>query len=260
MYVCPWGSLSPICTLWPAVSHKVLSSGPFCLYSTSQVSNSSPWGPQYLLVFGMFLAPVAQLRHWLAKEWTHLGLRALMDSWLKGNHKNLQTPRPSGNSVRHPCSTCFPSVRSSAGRESRSVAMLMTHSCTWLLRAPLLPVAALTSALRRQKPGCRIISFNLTTAKPRDGIHHQVQHSRMTHLTTAGQIIPLSVTNVVWNLIPPCPLNFTSTTIYKTSIFTLKIFHQTPSHFNSVRCREACPCLCLLEARLPKWSLYWDPC
>ena len=68
----------------------------------AQVSNSSPWGPQCLLVFGTFSAPVVQLSHWLAKEFTRLVLKALIDSWLKGNHKNLQTLWPPGNSVWHP--------------------------------------------------------------------------------------------------------------------------------------------------------------
>ena len=31
-------------------------------------------------------------------------MQALIDSWLKGNHKNLQTLRPPGNWVWHPCS------------------------------------------------------------------------------------------------------------------------------------------------------------
>ena len=57
----------------------------------AQVSNSSPGGPLCLLVFWLFSAPLVHSSHWLAKEWTHLGLQALIDSWLKGNHKNLQT-------------------------------------------------------------------------------------------------------------------------------------------------------------------------
>ena len=31
-------------------------------------------------------------------------MQALIDSWLKGNHKNLQTLRPPGNWVWHSCS------------------------------------------------------------------------------------------------------------------------------------------------------------
>ena len=76
--------------------------------STTQVSNSSPWGPQCLLVFGTFSAPVVYLRHRSAKDSTHLVLEALIDSWLRGNHKNLQTLRPPGNPVWHPCSTTWP--------------------------------------------------------------------------------------------------------------------------------------------------------
>ena len=60
------------------------------------VSNSSPGGPLCLLVFWLFSAPLVHSSHWLAKEWTHLGLQALIDSWLKGNHKNLQTLGPLG--------------------------------------------------------------------------------------------------------------------------------------------------------------------
>ena len=59
-------------------------------------------GLQCLLLFWMFSAPVV---HWslpLAKESTHLVLWALIGIWLKGNHKNLQMPRPPGNSVWHP--------------------------------------------------------------------------------------------------------------------------------------------------------------
>ena len=67
-----------------------------------QVSNSSPGGPLCLLVFWLFSAPLVHSSHWLAKEWIHLGLQALIDSWLKGNHKNLQTLRPSWDSVWHP--------------------------------------------------------------------------------------------------------------------------------------------------------------
>ena len=35
-------------------------------------------------------------------------MQALIDSWLKGNHKNLQTLRPPGNWVRHPWPTVLP--------------------------------------------------------------------------------------------------------------------------------------------------------
>ena len=77
-------------------------------YSRSQVSNSSPWGPQCLLVFGMFSAPTVHLSHWLAKHSPHLVLKALIDSWLRGNHKNLQTLWPPGDLVWHPCSRSIP--------------------------------------------------------------------------------------------------------------------------------------------------------
>ena len=50
-------------------------------------------------VFRLLSAPSVHSSHRLAKEWTHLGLQALFDSRLKGNHKNLQTPRPSGDAV-----------------------------------------------------------------------------------------------------------------------------------------------------------------
>ena len=62
----------------------------------SQVSNSSPGGTLCLLVFWLLSAPLVHWSHWLAKEWTRLGLQALIDSWLKGNHKNLQTLGPLG--------------------------------------------------------------------------------------------------------------------------------------------------------------------
>ena len=62
----------------------------------AQVSNSSPGGPLCRLVFWLFSAPLVHSSHLLAKEWTHLGLQALIDSWLKGNHKNLQTLGPLG--------------------------------------------------------------------------------------------------------------------------------------------------------------------
>ena len=78
----------------------------------AEVSNSSPGGPLCLLVFWLFSAPLVHSSHWLAKEWTHLGLQALIDSWLKGNHKNLQTLRPSGDSVWHPWPIGLPSMTS----------------------------------------------------------------------------------------------------------------------------------------------------
>ena len=84
--------------------------------SRAQVSNSSPWGPQCQRVFRIFSAPMVHLSHWLAKS-THLVLKALIDSWLKGNHKKLQILWPPGNSVWHPYSRVLCVPRRSAVTE-----------------------------------------------------------------------------------------------------------------------------------------------
>ena len=103
--------------------------------------NSGPGGPLCLLVFGSFSAPSVHSSHWLAKEWTHLGMQALIDSWLKGNHKNLQTLRPPGNWVWQPCSRL--SLSSGASNhvprraESTQVFIPTDHHtswCHWLTR------------------------------------------------------------------------------------------------------------------------------
>ena len=80
---------------------KGFHKAPMCPHR-ARVSNSSAGGPLCLLVSGLFSAPLVHSTHWLAKEWTHLGMQALIDSWLKGNHKNLQTLWPPGNWVWHP--------------------------------------------------------------------------------------------------------------------------------------------------------------
>ena len=79
----------------------------FCDWPSPQVSNSSPGGPLCLLVFWLFSAPLLHSSHWLAKEWTHLGLQALIDSWLKGNHKTLQTLGPLGIQFDTPDLACL---------------------------------------------------------------------------------------------------------------------------------------------------------
>ena len=60
--------------------------------SMSQVSNSSPGGPLCLLVSGLFSAPWVLSSNWLAKEWTRLGMQALIDSWLLAPWELSLTP------------------------------------------------------------------------------------------------------------------------------------------------------------------------